>query len=173
MTIRRGFMGAAGCALIACTACGGAEEEQGPPQEPVIIESPRTNVLVGSDTLLVFTPTVIAYFVASPDPGASPAGLMQLVQEFQTGIQAARDPLTALGVRVEAVAELPRILGMSPAEDAAAGPPLEGTSYGYVFVDARGHVRRVTSRMDANEMVCTAVRTFGLTLSAQLNVTCG
>ena len=161
------------CALLAGAACGVEEEAQAPPPEPLVIESARTQVLVGTDTMLVFAPTMFAYFVVAPDPGGPPGGLIQLVQDFQASLEAARDPLAALDVRIEAVAELPRVLGMTPAEDAAAGPRLEGTPYGYVFVDQRGNVRRVPARMSTNDMVCTAARTFGLTPSAQSNITCG
>jgi hypothetical protein len=158
-------------ALAACAADEGTGDAA--PPEPLVIESPRTPVVVGTDTVLVFEPTMFAYYSVEMDETRPSSALLEFAQEFQTGVQQAHPTLQALGIRVETVIQVPRVLGMSPEADASAGPPLEGAPFGYLFVDAVGHVRRVTTRLETTGMVCAAAGTFGLTLDAQWSAACG
>jgi hypothetical protein len=172
MTRLHRFVGPA-CLLLAVTSCGDEEgDREAEPPEPVIIESPRTRVVVGADTMLVFGPTMFAYLGVGDDNVPPSIALLESAQEFQSGVQRAQEALRALGIRVTAISQLPVLPDVSDEANAAAGPTFAGSPYGYLFVDAVGHVRRVTSRLAPAEMVCTAAGTFGLTLDAQQNAAC-
>jgi len=173
MTTRLGRLAPSACLMMALAACG-ADEGTGDaaPPEPLIIESPRTPVLVGTDTVLVFEPTMFAYYSVAVDETRPSSALLGFAQEFQTGVQQGQPTLRALGIRVETVVQVPKVLGVSPEADAGAGPPLAGAPFGYLFVDAVGHMRRVTSRLETTGMVCAAAGTFGLTLDAPWDAAC-
>jgi len=155
------------------TACGG-DESGGQSEQvvPVIIESERAEVLVGADTMPVFGPTIFAFVAVDPSGARPSAGLLAMVQDFQSGIQEAYASLADLGVRVVAVDQAPTVLELPHDVDAAAGPTLNGTSVGYLFVDATGHVKRVTSVQGSAGLLCTASSVFGLTLDASQSQGC-
>lgn len=159
--------------VLWATACGG-DEGGGQSEQvlPVIIESARAEVLVGADTMLVFGPTIFAFVVGDPSDARPSAGLLAMVQDFQSGIQEAYASLESLGVRVVSVDQTPAVLGLSHDLNAAAGPTLNGLSVGYLFVDAAGHVKRVTSVQGSAGLFCTAARVFGLTLNASQSPSC-
>jgi len=172
MTRLHRFVGPA-CLLLAVGSCGdeGGNREAEPP-EPVIIESPRTRVVVGADTMLMFGPTMFAYLGVGDDKVPPSIALMESAQEFQTGVQRAQETLRVLGIHVTAISEVPVLPDVSDEANAAAGPSLAGSPFGYLFVDGVGHLRRVTSRLTTAEMVCAAAGTFGLTLDAQQSAAC-
>jgi hypothetical protein len=177
-TAARGFMPRAAAALalaplLAATGCGEKATEDAAPPEPVVIESPRARVLVGADTTLVFGPTIFAWFAGPSDASRPSAAALDEARDFQANVQSAEATLRAAGIRLLLVTEIPVILDVDPATDASAGPGLAGAPFGYVLVDAMGHLRRVTSRLDASGMVCAAAATFGLTLNAQQRAPCG
>lgn len=153
------------CAALSLLAgCGGGDEEveeTATPENPLVIESPRLSVVNGTDTTVIFGPTLFSFFGMDPGEGDPSALVVETAHAMQVSLQEAEPGLRALGVRVIPVEKPPAALGLTPEAEAAAGPPFTAEGIGYLFADARGRIRRLTGAVDATALVCAAAATFG------------
>jgi hypothetical protein len=97
---------------------------------------------------------------------------METAQTFQQELRGAQDVLDGLDVRIVAIQEPPRVYGMPNGADAGSGPALPEGGFGYLFADPQGHVLRVASVLRREDILCTAARTFELTLPADASPSC-
>ena len=145
-------------------ACGGGNEgveETATPENPLVIESPRLYVVNGTDTTMIFGPTLFSFFGMDPGGGDPSTLMVETAHAMQASLQGAEPGLRALGVRVIPVEKPPIALGVPPESESAAGPPLTVGGVGYLFADALGRIRRLTGVVDATALVCAAAATFG------------
>ncbi|MDP2955656.1 MAG: hypothetical protein Q8N53_04485 [Longimicrobiales bacterium] len=151
-------------ALALQAGCGSGNEEveeTATPENPLVIESPRLHVVNGTDTMVIFGPTLFSFFgmyLGESDPSVL---MVETAHAMQAGLQEAEPGLRALGVRIIPVENPPTALGIAPEAEAAAGPPFTAGGAGYLFADAQGRIRRLPGVVEGTALVCAAAATFG------------
>lgn len=153
------------CAALSVLAgCGGGNEEveeTATPENPLVIESPRLYVVNGTDTTVIFGPTLFSFFGMDPGEGDPSALMAETAHAMQASLREAEPGLRALGVRIIQVEKPPAALGIPAGVEAAAGPPFTAGDVGFLFADAQGRIRRLNGVADATALLCAAAATFG------------
>ncbi|GMV03979.1 MAG: hypothetical protein AMXMBFR53_02610 [Gemmatimonadota bacterium] len=157
---------------VLVAACGGDAAEEAAP-EVLVLESPHVAVLVGTDTVEVFTPTLLAYFATDLGTGDPPSGLLLAADAFQATLRDATPGLEALSVRVLPAGDVPRPLGIPPEVDRDAGPSLQPGGAGFLLVLPRGRIRRLDRSASGSDLVCAAARLMETAAPPQLGRDCG
>jgi len=147
-------------------------EELVTPENPLVIDAPRTLVVVGSDTATVFGPTLFAV-VGAPgvDEGVEPT-VPEGAVALQNVLGEAGPGLRAVGVKIVTVDVNPIPLDVPAEMDAAAGPALTAAAVGMLLIDGRGRMRRLDRVVDSRSLTCLAVSTFELRLPPEMTGLC-
>jgi len=153
-------------------ACGGEAPEETEPRV-LIVESPNVRVLVGSDTVRVYAPSLLAYFATDLGTGDPPPALLAAADAYQATLAAAAPALEALGVRIVPVAAVPQPLGISPEVDLNAGPSFQPGGSGFLLVLPEGRIQRLDRATSGPDLVCAAARLMGTAPPPQLGRDCG
>jgi hypothetical protein len=166
------FVTVACLGLGACERAAREDASAAGESVPVEIRDAHPLVVSGADTTVLYGPTVFAFFGLRPDADAPSPSTMETAQTFQQELRGAQDVLDGLDVRIVAIQEPPRVYGMPNGADAGSGPALPEGGFGYLFADPQGHVLRVASVLRREDILCTAARTFELTLPPDASPSC-
>lgn len=175
MTVR-GMWRVAAVLATGLVGCTGGEAEDADPSAagpPVVMESPRVRVEVGTDTVDVWSPTLFSYFGAGPSGGEPSPTSLDPARDLQETLADAQAGLSAMGVRVLPVTDLPVALRVPPAVEREAGPPLVEGGMGFLLVNPKGPIRRLERGVGGNALVCAAARFFELPVPAGQGYDCG
>lgn len=142
-------------------------------ENPLVIEPPSLRVVAGSDTSVIFGPTVFVFIGAATEEGEPPRGaateeedpprgFLETAEAFSAALARAQDGLAAMGVKMVSVEAPPMALGVPPEVGAASGPPIPTSGVGILLADGRGRIKMLDRLADGATLVCAAVATFRL-----------